>query len=238
MDTKKQARVRGFRRAAGIVGAALAIGIGLGSSVSAQRYPQRVQSAPAAVGSYAWQNDGWCYVFDGRQWQRTEWRRTYPDGRNPHIYDLYQGRSWVKRVDTSRPGWIGELWPSKPAPGSWLLYPTNTQLTAANVFVLVHQRQWVTLAQLQAMASGRANLPITGDGISGYQGGVVGGYGSSPTVTGGDRTLYAAVLGGITAATQRTATQAQIEAALYPGRQATIAAIIAPNCNASYLGCR
>jgi hypothetical protein len=216
MVTKQQTRVHGFRRVAGLAGAALAIGIGLAAPVAAQHSPQRVQSAPAAAGSHAFHSDGWCYVFDGRQWQRTEWRRTYPDGRNPHLYDLHQGQVWVKRIDTSRPGWIAELSPSMRAPASWLMYPVNTRLTAENVFVLLHQRQWVTLAQLQALASGRANLPITGDGISGLQAGVLGGYGTSAGT--GDRRQYASVLGGVTAASTRSATQAQVEAALYGGR--------------------
>jgi hypothetical protein len=217
---------------------ALAAVLGLGLAAPAAAQYQRVQSAPAAVGSQVWHNDGWAYVMTARGWARTNSQRVFPQRNNGHLVDIYNGGRWVQRIDTSQPGWIFELRSDVQAPLSWVKYPANAPISPATTYYLLNNQQWVTLPQLQ-MAQGMSNrgAPMVGNGLD-NQMGVLGGYGTTPVIRGGSSVGGAYVLGGNTAASQRTAAQVAIDAALAPSRQRTTDMILAPNCQSSYYGCR
>ena len=135
-----------------------------GSAVSATAQMQYVQSRPVR-GSYAWHSDNWYYQQQGGRWVRTGYRRVFPNPANPHVYDIYASGQFLKRVDTSQPGWVKELPAANLAASSvvsWTARQVNTTATEANTWFLIKaSNQWTTVARLRA-AQSQAQAPAAG----------------------------------------------------------------------------
>jgi hypothetical protein len=219
---------------------ALTMALGLGMAAAAEAQYQRVQSAPPAVGSQVWGENGYQYQYTGRGYVATGLRKVHPFRNMPQVYDLYNGQTWLKRLDYREPGWVAVLTPAARAPISWVKSPVNQAATAQNSYFLLNNQQWVTMAQIQAMSGQRAQTPgICGDGIN-NQMACLGGTGTTPVITHGSGVGTAGqyVIGGNTAASQRNQHQVAIDAALAPSNQRSIDRTLAPACQASPYGCR
>ena len=221
--------------AAGTLAGALSLGL----ATAAEAQFQRVQSAPPAVGQTVWANNGYEYRFDGRGYVPTGMRKVQPYRNIPQVYDIYHGQTWQRRLDYREPGWVAVLTPAARAPISWVKHPVNQPATAQNSYLLYNNQHWLTMAQIQAMSGQPARSPICGDGIN-NQMACLGGNGTTPVITHGSSVGMGGqyVLGGNTAASQRTATQVYIDGQLAPSNNRTIDRILAPNCQSSYYGCR
>jgi hypothetical protein len=219
---------------------ALAMALGLGLAAGAQAQYRRVQSAPQAVGSYTWGQNGYQYQFTGRGYVATGLRKVQPFPSVPQVVDIYNGQTWQKRLDYREPGWVAVLTPAAQAPISWVKSPVNQPATAQNSYFLLNNQHWVTMAQLQAISGPpRQAQQICGDGIN-NQMACLGGTGTTPVITHSSSVGMGGqyVLGGDTAASQRNAMQAQIDAALAPSGRRGVDIWLQPNCNSSYNGCR
>jgi hypothetical protein len=173
--------------------------------------------------------------------QQTGLRRVQPYPNVPQIVDVYNGRTWVQRLDYREPGWVMVLSAGVQAPLSWVKHPVNQTPTAQNSYFLYNNQHWVTMAQIQAMSGQRqpAPSPICGDGLH-NQMACLGGTETTPVIAHGSGAGVGGqyVLGGNTAASQRTATQVYIDSLLAPSSQRTIDRILAPACQSSPYGCR
>lgn len=152
---------------------ALLVSVSAVARAEAQNAPQYVQSRPVE-GSHAWDSDGSCYVFAGNRWVRDGYFRSFPVPSNRHLYDLFSHGQFLKRVDTSLPGWTQELPAAHLAASSlisWVRYRVNTTPTEANVQALLKStNQWVSLAQLRA-ASAHTQPALGGGNPAGIVGG-------------------------------------------------------------------
>jgi hypothetical protein len=154
---------------------ALAMALGLGMATAAEAQYQRVQSAPPAVGSQVWGDNGYEYQYTARGYVATGLRKV-PN--MPQVYDIYNGQTWQKRLDYREPGWVAVLTPAARAPISWVKWPVNQAATEQNSYFLLDNQHWVTMAQLQAMDGQRA--PASHGGQYGPGGNTAA---SQPTVT-------------------------------------------------------
>jgi len=186
---------------------ALAMALGLGMATASEAQYQRVQSAPPAVGSQVWGENGYEYQYTGRGYVATGLRKV-PN--MPQVYDIYDGQTWLKRLDYREPGWVAVLTPAARGPISWVKWPVNQAATEQNTYFLLDNQHWVTMAQFQAMDGQRAPASQGGQ------------YGP----------------GGNTAASQPTVTKAEVDAIMWKSQQRMIDLWLQPNCNSSYNGCR
>ena len=181
----------------------MALGLLGGSASSATAQMQYVQSRPVQ-GSYAWHQDGWYYRQQGGQWLRTNYRRVFPNPANPHVYDVYDNGRFLKRIDTSQPGWVKELPAANLAASSavsWTARPVNIAVTEANTWLLLKAtNRWTTAARMRA-ARAPFQVPAGGGVQTGLYSGTLGGVsgavitqGNGGAPTGG---LYSSVLGGV-----------------------------------------
>jgi hypothetical protein len=219
---------------------ALAMALGLGMAAAAEAQNHRVQSAPPAVGSQVWGENGYQYQYTGRGYVATGLRKVHPYRNMPQVYDLYNGQTWLKRLDYREPGWVAVLTPAARGPISGVKWPVNQAATEQNSYFLLNNQHWVTMAQLRAMDGQRAPAPqICGDGIN-NQMACLGGNGTTPTITQGSGvgTGGQYVLGGNTAASQPGVTKAEVDAIMWKSQQRMIDVWLQPNCNSSYNGCR
>ena len=200
----------------------------------------RVRSAQPAGST--WHSDGNPQQSRGG-YARTGLRSVRPYPNVPQIVDVYDGQTWMQRLDYREPGWVLVLSAGVQAPLSWLKFPANQSPTAQNSYFLYNNQHWLTMAQLQAMSGQPAGQPsqgqICGDGIN-NQMACLGGTGTTPVIThGGDAGVGGQyVLGGNTAASQRSETQAYVDAQLAASKQRIIDRLLAPACQSSYYGCR
>jgi hypothetical protein len=237
MTTMTTTRTRTVRRwlSAGALAGTLAAGV----AVPAEAQYRRVQSAPPPAGSEAWDHHGYQLQFTGQGYVRTGVRKVHPYRNLPQVYDLYQGQTWLKRLDYREPGWVAVLTPAAQAPFSWIKHPVNQQATAQNTYLLYGNQHWLTMAQIQAMAGQPAQRQtVCGDGIH-NQMGCLGGV-PGPVITHGSSVGTGGhyVIGGNTAASPRTEAQIHIDSMMQASQQRIIDRILAPACQSSSYGCR
>jgi len=79
---------------------ALAMALGLGMATASEAQYQRVQSAPPAVGSQVWGENGYEYQYTGRGYVATGLRKV-PN--MPQVYDIYDGS--VTSCQLPHPDW-------------------------------------------------------------------------------------------------------------------------------------
>jgi hypothetical protein len=192
------------------------------------------------VGSYTWGQNGYQYQYTAGGYVFTGLRKVQPFPNVPQVFDIYQGQTWLKRLDLREPGWVAVLTPAARAPISWVKTPVNQPATAQNSYFLLNNQHWVTMAQLQALDGQRArSSQLCGDGIH-NQMACLGGTGTTPVITHGSSvgTGGQYVLGGSTAALPRSATQTQFDAMNWQSNNRGVDIWLQPNCNSSYNGCR